>query len=125
MDSDDNCLVIDESEADNDINMEVLKHLSKTPNETEIPMNGTETTNDVSHQENEATASSTPLTTTPRAESTQKQKERNGEKTKPKDDKNKTKTPSKDKKNCLSKKTQYVRLTQALFKEKLLNVSTI
>lgn len=55
---------------------------------------------------------------------THKEKDRHSEKQKSKDEKRKSSSIIKDKKNTVStKKTQYIRLTEAIFKEKVLNVS--
>lgn len=128
MDSDDNCLVIDEGETDSRMETEVPSPKltpTTTTIESEKPMNGTETCNDVSHQENGIINAPVPSVSMPRAETSPKQRDRSIDKSKPKDDKNKTKTPIKDKKNYSSKKAHYVRLTKAVFKDKLLNVSTL
>lgn len=104
MDSDDNCLIIDES-----MDMEVT---STTQSRAETPINGIES--DVN-----SSLKSTDDRTTP------KQKERSGDRHKSKDDKYKsTTTPSKDRKRILSKRAHAIRLTPAVLQEKILNVSS-
>lgn len=134
MDSDDNCLVIDESIAD----MEV-----SSTSETPAPKDVCEIGN---HNENEAEVARTLL---PSAQSTmvlnsstkksstrrnsdghvnekhkEKEKDRHREKRRSKDERRKTVAASSSEKNrSLSRKTNCIRLTEAMFKEKLLNVS--
>lgn len=112
MDSDDNCLVIDESAMD----MEVS---STTQSRAETPVNEIEINKDMLQHENEAYSSQ-------RSDDsgTPKQKERNNDKIKSKDDKNKSITPNKEKKRTsMSKRAHYIRLTPTVFREKTLNVS--
>lgn len=111
MDSDDNCLVIDESPMD----MEVT---STTQSRAETPVNGIETNNVMNQHENEVNSSQRSDDGTP------KQKERGSDKTKSKDDKNKSLTPNKEKKRTnMSKRAHFIRLTPTVFREKTLNVS--
>lgn len=116
MDSDDNCLVIDESTTD----MEVS---STTPNRTAASVNGIET-----NKGNTNSEQIVPQAQTPTSELTPKQKERNGDKTKTKDkdkgnNKSKSTTPGKEKRRSLSNRSHWIRLTPAILKEKILNVS--
>lgn len=137
MDSDDNCLVIDESIAD----MEV-----SSTSETPAPKDVCEIEN---HNENEADSSvasnflqlaesTTPLNLSTKKSTThrdddhghvkerekEKGKDRHREKRRSKDERRKTVTPShSDKHRSLSKKPNCIRLTDAMFKEKILNVS--
>lgn len=111
MDSDDNCLVIDESPMD----MEVT---STTQSRAETPVIEIETNKEMNQHENEAYSSQRSDECTP------KQKERGGDKIKSKDDKNKSITPNKEKKRTnMSKRAHYIRLTPTVFREKTLNVS--
>lgn len=137
MDSDDNCLVIDESIAE----MEV-----SSTSETPAPKDVCEIEN---HNENEADSSvasnilqlaesTTPLNLSTKKSThrdddrgghvkekqKEKEKDRHREKRRSKDERRKTVTPSSsDKHRSLSKKSNCIRLTEAMFKEKTLNVS--
>lgn len=136
MDSDDNCLVIDETIAD----MEVSS-TSETPAAKDVSEIET-------HDENEADSSvastfrsQTESTTTPLNLSTkksmhrhddhghgkEKDKDRHREKRRSKDDRRKTLTPSSsgDKHRSHRQKANCIRLTDAMFKGKMLNVSCI
>lgn len=113
MDSDDNCLVIDES-----MDMEVT---STTQSCAGTPIIGIEMGKDTNPHESEVNSSvkSTDDNTTP------KRKERNVDRHKSKDDKSKSPmTPSKDLKRILSKRAHCIRLTPAVLQEKILNVSS-
>lgn len=113
MDSDDNCLIIDEG-----MDMEVT---STTESRAETPINGMEMGKDTNPHDGDVNIllKSTDGHTTP------KQKERSGDRRKSKDDKYKsTPTPSKDRKRSLSKRAHTIRLTPAVLQEKILNVST-
>lgn len=138
MDSDDNCLVIDETVAD----MEV-----SSTSETPAPKDVREIGN---HNENEADSSvannfldesSTPLNLSTKKSTHRdddrshakekekekdkdKEKDRHREKNRSKDERRKTATTNNSEKHrSLSKKSNCIRLTEAMFKEKMLNVS--
>lgn len=132
MDSDDNCLIIDETIAD----MEV-----SSTSETLAPKDTREVEN---HNENEADSSVastlapstellTPLNLTTKKpkhcdgmkeKKKEKEKDRHREKRRSKDERRKTTTPNhSDKHRNLSRKPNYIRLTKSMFKEQMLNVS--
>ncbi|XP_055299689.1 uncharacterized protein LOC129567114 [Sitodiplosis mosellana] len=108
MDSDDNCLVIDESM---DVDMEVT---STTQSRAETPVSGIETSKDKTPHENWINSSHKSS-----EDGTPKQKERNADRNRNKS----TSTPSKDRKRSMSKRSHYIRLTPNVFREKTLNVT--
>lgn len=132
MDSDDNCLVIDESIAD----MEV-----SSTSETRAPKDVCEIE---THDENEAdssvTESTTPLNLTTKKSThrnddhhhnnhghgKEKEKDRHREKRRSKDERRKIATPSSTEKHRSQKqKANCIRLTEAMLNSKTLNVSLI
>lgn len=137
MDSDDNCLIIDESIAD----MEV-----SSTSETPAPKDTYEID---THNGNEADSSVasilvpsddllTPLNLSthrdgdghvkdkPKEKQKDKEKDRHREKRRSKDERRKTSTTSTGEKNrSFSRKSNYIRLTEAMFKERMLNVNLI
>lgn len=111
MDSDDNCLVIDESTMD----MEVT---STTQSRTETPNSDIDMTKEMNQHENETYSMQKALD-----DGTPRLKDRYGDKTKSKDDRRKSITSHKEKKRSWSKRAAIIRLTPAVFREKTLNVS--
>ena len=136
MDSDDNCLVIDESIADMEVSStsetRAAKDVCEIKNHNENEADST-----VANIISEMAESTTPLnlstkkTTQPddghghaKEKGKDKEKERHREKTRSKDERRKSATPSNSEKHRgLNKRTNCIRLTEAVFKDKILNVS--
>lgn len=120
MDSDDdNCLVIDET--DTNIDMNKRDENNSSMNGTGAIESPTKHTSDL--PTNDATNSPKALPTTC-YETPSKSKERHDDKTKSKSDKHKAKKPTNDKKMSPSSyRPQWIRLTRGAFKDRVLNVS--
>lgn len=118
MDSDDdNSLIIDESPME--VDMESTQE-NQCENETVQPM----ATATSSQPEKSAPIDLTVQKFTHQTNGTHKEKDRHSEKRKSKDEKRKPSTANKDKKVTVStKKTQYIRVSEAIFKQRVLNVS--
>lgn len=119
MDSDDNCLVIDETDGSIETDKREENNASRngsvketpTKNASNLPTNGT---SDAMNSPKSVSANETPS----------KSKERHDEKSKSKSDKNKQKKPANDKRTSPSPcRPQWIRLTREAFKTRLLNVS--
>lgn len=125
MDSDDNenCLVIDEDAESED--------LLEPMNAVEVVMNDESSTNEeancvTNHSESTASANSPVRLNVIREPATPKTANRSVNKTKTKDDKAKSTPNNTDKKRSSTKNKGYsIRLSEAILKEKVLNVSSI
>lgn len=133
MDSDDNCLVIDDNYMVTDEWCEEMEVSSTTPSKVDATVRNDDEIMSITH-ENEADSSMS--STLPADESTAidlspkistplpKNKEKNREKRKSKDEKRKSSVTNSEKKRNPSKKAHSIRLTDAILKEKILNVSS-
>lgn len=127
MDSDDNCLVIDEDAMDTEDAPEQVS-VNKIIEKHNDERNAIEETNNVVEQpdNNAAPAETTTQPSVPHEVSTPKPKHRYSERSRRKDDKTKSTPSSSDKnRNMNRNKAHSIRFKDAVFKENSLNVSSI
>lgn len=127
MDSDDNCLVIDEDAMDTEDVPEPVS-VNKIMEKHNDERNAIEETNNVVEQpdNNAAPAEMTIQPFVPREVSTPKTKHRFSERSRRKDDKTRSTSSSGDKRRNMNRhKAHSIRLADAVFKENSLNVSSI
>lgn len=118
MDSDDNCLIIDES----DTNLTLDDASPNLPAENDSSMNGTETPNNVSQHESDEVNSPKVSSTTHDENGTSKSKERRDDTAKPKTDRHKPNKHTSEKRTS-SNRVRWVRMSRAAFTDNVLNVS--